>query len=99
MLFVDEANASADEIPPLAFEYEDEVRGVLDRLRDDLNKRVADKAGAGKGSSKGKEKAVQLDDQQRKKMEDLVHKVSRACSMIAGSLARLSAETPTAQGT
>ncbi|BGP28248.1 serine/arginine repetitive matrix protein 2 [Rhodotorula toruloides] len=74
LLFTDEANASADEIPPLAFEYEDELRGVLDRLKGDLEKRVEGKKAAGTGSAKGKEKAVPLDDQQRRRMEEMVLK-------------------------
>lgn len=86
LLFPDDANASADEIPPLAFEYEDEVRGVLDRLKGELEERMG--AGAGAGAAKvkwrGKEKAVQLDDQQRKRMEEMVRKVSTEyCSMMA----------------
>ncbi|GAA6030729.1 hypothetical protein JCM8097_006292 [Rhodosporidiobolus ruineniae] len=66
-----QAELSVEEIPPLAFEHEDEVRAVLDRLKDDLRERVRGKVdGKGKGKGKGREQ----DAVEAKKVEELVLK-------------------------
>ncbi|PAK71759.1 hypothetical protein B8W95_13145, partial [Staphylococcus pasteuri] len=60
MAHANESTDSADEIPPLAFDSEEELRAVLDRLRGDLEGRVEQQAAgvASKGKGKGKGKAV-----------------------------------------
>ncbi|BGP20997.1 hypothetical protein JCM10213_003238 [Rhodosporidiobolus nylandii] len=65
-------DTSNEEIPPLAFENEDEIRAVLDRLKDDLRARVA--AQAEGGDVKGKGKAKAMDGDAQKKVEELVLK-------------------------
>lgn len=68
------SDVSAEEIPPLAFETEDEIRAVLERLRDDLKVRVQKKVAAEQqGKSKGKGKEV--DAGQKAKVDELVLKV------------------------
>ncbi|GAA5889805.1 hypothetical protein JCM6882_004330 [Rhodosporidiobolus microsporus] len=67
------ADAPGEDIPPLAFEAESEVCAVLDRLKEDLRKRVEAKL-AGEGGGKGKGKARGPDEAQRKSVEELVLK-------------------------
>lgn len=65
-------DASTDDIPPLAFDTEDELLAVFARLRDDLLKRVGDKwEQEGASTAKGKGKGVD-----KSKVEDIVLKVS-----------------------
>lgn len=71
-------NDSADEIPPLAFDSEDELRAVLDRLRADLAHRIDAHTGTAgdAGNGKGKGKAGLESDRDRSLASDLVLKVS-----------------------
>ncbi|GAA5988547.1 hypothetical protein JCM10908_003616 [Rhodotorula pacifica] len=70
-----ESADSSDEIPPLAFDSEEELRAVLDRLRDDLGKRLDGQGSAGDpGKDKGKGKAVLESEHDRKLASDLVLK-------------------------
>lgn len=70
-------NDSADEIPPLAFETEEELRAVLDRLRADLAARIDAQVSGTSATSKGKGKAVLETDHDKKLANDLVVKVSQ----------------------
>lgn len=78
MAHANESTDSADEIPPLAFDSEEELRAVLDRLRGDLEGRVEQQA-AGKvvDKGKGKGKALPESEHDRKLASDLVLKVSQ----------------------
>ncbi|BGP58620.1 hypothetical protein JCM8202_006403 [Rhodotorula sphaerocarpa] len=69
-------NDSADEIPPLAFDSEDELRAVLDRLRADLAHRIDAHTGTAgdAGNGKGKGKAGLESDRDRSLASDLVLK-------------------------
>ncbi|ORY88678.1 Serine/arginine repetitive matrix protein 2 [Leucosporidium creatinivorum] len=63
-------DTSADDIPPLAFDTEEELLAVFARLREDLLRRVGAKWEAdGMGGAKGKGMGVD-----RKKVEDIVLK-------------------------
>ncbi|GAA6054857.1 hypothetical protein JCM3770_004112 [Rhodotorula araucariae] len=76
-LHTTDTNSSADEeIPPLAFETDDELRAVLERWRADLLQRVAERCAAppAAGKGKGKAGAARLDAQERKRVEDIVLK-------------------------
>ncbi|GAA6024945.1 hypothetical protein JCM10207_001442 [Rhodosporidiobolus poonsookiae] len=76
-LFAEPTVGGTDEaIPPLDFEQEDELRAVLDRLKDDLTARVGAKAAGGAGSTKGKGKgkAQEVDEAGRSQVEELVLK-------------------------
>jgi hypothetical protein len=65
-------DTSTDDIPPLAFDTEEELLAVFARLREDLLRRVGAKWEAeGMGGAKGKGKGVD-----RKKVEDIVLQVS-----------------------
>ncbi|GAA5868035.1 hypothetical protein JCM3774_001576 [Rhodotorula dairenensis] len=75
MANVNDSNESADEIPPLAFDSEDELRAVLDRLRGELSQRVdAQTARGAESGSKGKGKAAPDSEHDRKLANDLVLK-------------------------
>ncbi|GAA5852822.1 hypothetical protein JCM9279_006195 [Rhodotorula babjevae] len=66
-----------EEIPPLAFETEDELRAVLERWRADLVQRVDERCGAsagGKGKGKGKGKEAGMSAQDKQRVEELVMK-------------------------
>ena len=68
-----------EEIPPLAFETEDELRAVLERWRADLVHRVDERCGAtagGKGKGKGKAAQAGMTAQDKQRVEELVMKVS-----------------------
>lgn len=68
-------DTSADDIPPLAFDTEEELLAVFARLREDLLRRVGAKWEAeGMGGAKGKGKGVE-----RKKVEHIVLKASFSC--------------------
>lgn len=71
-------DTSADDIPPLAFDTEEELLAVFARMREDLLRRVADKWER-EGGAKGKGKAVD-----RKKVEDIVLKVSSLAPTHSG---------------
>jgi len=75
-----EANSSTDvEIPPLAFDTEDELHAVLERWRGDLLRRVEERCGGvGKDKGKGKAETGKMSAQDRQRVEELVMKVSRA---------------------
>lgn len=78
MAHANESTDSADEIPPLAFDSEEELRAVLDRLRGDLEGRVEQQAAGGVvDKGKGKAKAVPESEHDRKLASDLVLKVSQ----------------------
>ncbi|GAA5858005.1 hypothetical protein JCM8547_006660 [Rhodosporidiobolus lusitaniae] len=67
------ADLTAEEIPPLAFDLEEEVRELLNRFKEDLRGRARSKAEGGeKGGKKGKGKA--LGAEEKKKVEELVLK-------------------------
>ncbi|GAA5838128.1 hypothetical protein JCM11251_004717 [Rhodosporidiobolus azoricus] len=69
----DASATSGEDIPPLAFEAESEIRAVLDRLKEDLRRRAQDRVNeAGNGKGKGKAKGIDLE--QRKKVEEVVLK-------------------------
>ncbi|GAA5971609.1 hypothetical protein JCM11641_000659 [Rhodosporidiobolus odoratus] len=73
-LFESKDASGSAEIPPLAFETEDEIRAVLDRLKDDLRTRVESQVAGGSASVKGKGKARELDAAQRNKVNEIVLK-------------------------
>jgi hypothetical protein len=73
------ADVSGEEIPPLAFETEEEIRAVLDRLKEDLKSRVGKKVEA-QEVLKGKGKGREQDGGQKDKAEELVLKVRRFSS-------------------
>lgn len=90
LALADEPNSSGEAVPPLAFDTEDELRAVLDRLRDDLRGRVKERCeGAEQKGSKGKGRAQPMSEADRKKVDDLVLKVSRA-GMVFRSVAGVS---------
>ncbi|GAA5957290.1 hypothetical protein JCM8115_006945 [Rhodotorula mucilaginosa] len=74
MAHANESTDSADEIPPLAFDSEEELRAVLDRLRGDLEGRVEQEAAGVASKGKGKGKAVPESEHDRKFASDLVLK-------------------------
>ncbi|TNY18764.1 Serine/arginine repetitive matrix protein 2 [Rhodotorula diobovata] len=71
-----EANSSTDvEIPPLAFDTEDELHAVLERWRGDLLRRVEERCGGtGKDKGKGKAGTGKMSAQDRQRVEELVMK-------------------------
>ena len=89
MAHANESTDSADEIPPLAFDSEEELRAVLDRLRGDLEGRVEQEAAGVASKGKGKGKAVPESEHDRKFASDLVLKVSQLSGSDDAFRARL----------